>query len=371
MYIKTVTVDLRMFESSGIGTYLQNIVPVILKKMTNYKFYLLGEKSTLLKFKLDSFETVEFIQFNCPIYSIKEQFLYIKKIPKSTDLLWIPHYNIPIFYSGKLLTTVHDLFPFKKFSVNKSLLKKLYASIFFKTIAIKAKKIITVSYFTANEYESYFGNTVKQKIKVISNGVSDDWRNIVSQSESALKPYIVYVGNVKPHKNLISLLNAFNLIKDDIEYDLVIVGKKEGFITGDQSVIELAKSMGERIHFTGFVENWELKQYVKNAALMVYPSLYEGFGLPPLEAMAAGCPVIVSRIASLPEVCEEASLYFDPFSPEDIAEKIIKVVNDNSLRSDLVKRGFKQSKKYSWQTTAFETIRLIEECLEVESSDYS
>jgi len=141
-------------------------------------------------------------------------------------------------------------------------------------------------------------------------------------------------------------------VRDRIPHDLLIVGQREGFITPDEAVGAKALELGNRVHFTGHVDNATLQQCYAHADALVFPSLYEGFGLPPLEAMACGCPAAVSRAASLPEVCGDAALYFDPHNESDIAEKIERIVSDVELRSELVARGKERAHSFRWQDTA-------------------
>jgi len=151
---------------------------------------------------------------------------------------------------------------------------------------------------------------------------------------------------------------------NSIPIDLVIVGKKEGFVTKDNHVEKQAQKLGDRVSFTGEIDDHTLSNYYANAQTLVLPSLYEGFGLPPLEAMACGCPVIVSDIASLPEVCGDAAVYIDPYDPNDIAEKIKLVVNDGDLREKMRLKGLEHAKMFTWQKCAAQTIRAIERVLE-------
>jgi glycosyltransferase involved in cell wall biosynthesis len=137
------------------------------------------------------------------------------------------------------------------------------------------------------------------------------------------------------------------------------VGKKEGFITGDREVVRRAEAFGDRVRFTGVLEEGQLRQFYAFADLLVFPSLYEGFGLPPLEAMAIGTPVASSSSASLPEVCGDAALYFDPRNVEEMADRIKEILKNPDLRKNLVKKGFDQAKKFSWDHSAAEVCEVI------------
>jgi glycosyltransferase involved in cell wall biosynthesis len=360
--MENITIDLRMIDSSGIGTYIQNLIPMIIRQ---YKanYYLLGDIPKIIEYVGENKNYVNYIPTKTALYSLKEQFDLLNCIPKNTSLFWSPHYVIPLFYKGKILVTVHDVFHLAKPEFVGGFHKKLYAKLMFKAVSKKADAIISVSDFTKKEFLK-FVNGNQQNIYTVYNGINDFWIEFGGRdSNPNPSPYIVYVGNVKPHKNLISLVKAFEKIKNEIPHNLVIIGKKEGFITGDQEVIKYAERLEDRIKFTGFVDNEILKQYIVNAHALVFPSLYEGFGLPPLEAMACGCPVIASNVASLPEVCGKAALYVDPYSPEDIAEKIKLLLSDYKLREELRRKGLERAKMFSWEKCAEKTIKVIEEVL--------
>jgi len=156
------------------------------------------------------------------------------------------------------------------------------------------------------------------------------------------------------------LLRAFDRIKERIPQDLVLVGKKEGFDIGDREVLRLAEGMGNRVQFTGFVEEGLLRQYYVHADLLVFPSLYEGFGFPPLEAMACGCPTAVSGFASLREICGDATCYFDPLNVEDISRAILEVLQDGGLRKRLVEKGRRQAGLFSWEKCVQDTCEVID-----------
>jgi glycosyltransferase involved in cell wall biosynthesis len=168
------------------------------------------------------------------------------------------------------------------------------------------------------------------------------------------------VGNIKPYKNLGRLVEAFQKIRDHVPHDLVIVGQREGLITGESpEFFERVRGAGERIHLTGYVSYEELLSLVGNADALIMPSLYEGFGLPPVEAMAAGVPVVVSRAASLPEVCGDAALYFDPLDVDDIADKLIEIASDRVLGEQLRERGRERSRLFTWKSCSAKTAQAL------------
>lgn len=349
--MKNITVDARMINSSGIGTVIKNILKRIIVLKPEWTFYILGNLLELKKYDFLKFDNVKLISCEAPIYSVKEQFELIRKIPRNTDIMWSPHYNIPIFYRGKLLVTVHDVFHLAMSQFVNGIHKRLYAKFMFQMVKKKADKIVCVSKFTANELKKYVGVN-ENKISVIYNGVDEEWFNVPLGKPVHNKPYLLFVGNVKPHKNLINLVKAFKLIKDEIPHDLIIVGKKEGFITGDNHIYDLVKDISNRVIFTGYVSDEILKQYYKQADLFIFPSLYEGFGLPPLEALAVGTNVICSDIPVLEEICEDRVNYFNPNDVNSIKE---------SIRININKKTNKEYKliKYNWDIYALKYIGKI------------
>ncbi len=348
--LSPLSIDVRMMNSSGIGTYIRNVVPRIIAEPDFEDAVLLGALSDIRKLREPHLTTA--VEFNAPIHSVAEQL----RFPRiDSELFWSPNYNIPLTYRGKLVVTIHDLFHLAcNYGIGGGL-KLLYAKFFFYQVKRRASAILCDSHFTADELKQ-FTDVDTRKVSVIHLGIDSSWFSIPATDSPRSKPYMIAVGNVKPHKNLKRLVEAFELISDKIPHDLIIVGQKAGFVTGDHEVLKMGTRLGDRLSFTGLVDDQELKQLIANADTLVFPSLYEGFGLPPLEAMAAGCPVIAANAASIPEVCGQAVLYCDPLSVEDIAHNILKMVTDNSLKLDFICRGREHAKLFRWENCAAETI---------------
>jgi len=358
---KYITFDARMINSSGIGTYIKQILPKIIKVLSNYNFNILGNINELKSFEYLLAPNINLIRFNSPIYSIQEQLWLTKLIPKNTNLYWSPHYNIPIFYKGKLLVSIMDVGHLALKGINYQISKRLYASFMFNRVKIMASAIIFISEFSKYEFNRLVGKPNTPQFVTLL-GVDKSWQ-VKYSSKKNKNPYLLFVGNVKPHKNLRNLIDAFIKIKEKIPHDLFIVGKKEGFITPDSKLLDKAKKHLDRIKFTGMVSNDLLKQIVGEADVFVFPSIYEGFGLPPLEAMAAGTPVVASNAASIPEVCGDGALYFNPNDINDISSKILLMINNEELKSSYVKKGLLRVKKFNWNSTADKTIKIINEIL--------
>lgn len=352
----TLAIDVRMLRSSGIGRYIRNTVPLVVDSLRGVPITCLGRQSDNLSLQQQA-SAARFRFFEPSIYSIREQ-VEFSSLRNSFSLFWSPHYNVPLAHQGKLLVTIHDLNHLHIRAAHK----RLYAELMFRAVKRKASMVLINSEFTANEVMSRIG-LAKEKIVVTPLGVDDFWRRSDSSEPPHPKPYLLCVGNVKPHKNLARLMRAFKLLADRIPHDLVIVGKTEGFITADKGAQQSAKELGSRVCFAGEANDVELKRYYSHATALVFPSLYEGFGLPPLEAMACGCPVAVSRAAALPEVCGDAALYFDPYDVPDMAFKVKQLIDDGSLRDDLRARGIVRSQTFRWERCAARTSEVIKDLL--------
>lgn len=346
----TIAVDCRMIAHSGIGTSLHGCLEALLPRCPDWKFILFGSPDSPRLRELVS-ANVRIRNFGAPIYSLSEQWGWLAtSFGEQFDLLWIPHYNIPLAWPGRLLVTVHDIAHMALPSVFGHL-KRAYASLFLHRVAKRADGVMFVSDFTANEFRRYFGSPCGISA-VIHNGIGSQWTaRRQRRTAGGGRPYIVAVGNVKPHKNLSGLVEAFRIIAGQVPHDLILIGKKDGFLTGDRTVQEAAGRLADRIRFTGWVSDEELIRLVEEADLLVHPSLYEGFGLPPLEAMALGCPVAVSRCSAMPDICGDAAAYFDPRSADSIASTILSTLLDAGRQRELSALGRARASRFSWQTS--------------------
>jgi glycosyltransferase involved in cell wall biosynthesis len=357
-----IAVDARMIGASGIGTYLSELLPRLIAARPGVTFDLLGLASVLGKLPWTRAQNVRTIHLDAPIYSVREQIALPWSIPRGTDLLWSPHYNIPLAWRGRLAVTVHDLAHLAVPEFVGGLHRRAYARFMFHQVGRTANAIITVSDFTRAEFDRLVGAPGVQP-EVIHSGVDRGWFEIPPSASPHARPYLLYVGNVKPHKNLGRLLEAFRQLGSRIHCDLLILGKNEGFLSGDTGVRAAADRLAPRVQLLGDLPQEPLRRYVSHAEALVLPSLYEGFGLPPLEAMACGCPAIVSNVASLPEVCGDAAVYFNPLEPESIAEAIVRVLEEPGLREALRGRGLERARRFTWETSARKTLATLERAL--------
>lgn len=236
----------------------------------------------------------------------------------------------------------------------------------------RARLILTISENSKNDLISYF-NLPDHLVRVTHLSVAKNFRVIDNTAHlndfkvrhSLPDNYILFVGSIEPRKNLIGLINAFDKIKTKIKHKLVIVGGK-GWLNSEIYAAIQEKKLESKVIFTGYVSDEELVAIYNLADVFVYPSFYEGFGIPPLEAMACGTPVITSNTSSLPEVVGEGGIMLDPSDTRAWASSICRVLRDESLRSKMVLNGLLQAKKFSWERTARETLKVFEEVVETE-----
>lgn len=357
-----ITVDARMIGASGIGTCLREWLPRLIAGRPDDDFALLGPEHLLADVSWTRAPNVRVIHLDVPIYSIREQIAVPLQIPKRTDLFWSPHYNIPLAWRGRLMVTVHDLAHLALPQFVNGAHRRAYARFMFRQVSRAADAIMTVSEFTRAEFERLVGIR-RAKPEVVHNGVGREWFEIPSSPAPHARPYLLYVGNVKPHKNLGRLLEAFRLLPSGIDCDLLLVGKSEGLLTEDPAVRSAAQQLGPRVQLVGDVSQGLLKRYVAHAEALVLPSLYEGFGLPALEAMAGGRPVVASRAAALPEICGDAALYCDPLDPASIADAIMRVLGDSDLREQLRCRGLDRARRFTWEHSARAVTSILDRVL--------
>lgn len=288
--------------------------------------------------------------------------LYIAKKLK-LDILHCPAFPSPLFYKGKTVLTIHDA-TLWKYPETRSKGGQFYYSPLFPQAIRKSSKIITVSRNSKKDLIHYL-NVPDSLITVIYEGIDNSFagRNLQQSSEVKIKynlpgRYILTVGTLEPRKNLNMLIKGFEIFlkKYDTDHKLVIVGRK-----GWQKSLNIAKELKSYVVLTDFVDEEHLPAIYRLADLFVFPSIYEGFGFPILEAMASQTPVVASNTSSLPEVGGYACLYADPYDPLDFAKKISIILNDKRLYDGLIKKGRERIKRFSWRKTAENTLKVYEE----------
>lgn len=362
---------------AGIGRYSMELLRHLLPLDTAQKYVVIVLKGTQitgdLAQKMNERENpVEVVEVDAGHYSVAEQI----KLPRiisglKVDLVHFPHFNHPLIYKGDFVVTIHDL----TLSLYAERGGKLKQSLYKKVIthaARRSKIILTVSDFVKKELIREF-DLLPQKVVTTYNGIDENFKKITnprilakSEQYSLKNPYILSVGQWRTHKNLLRLVDAYaQIVKDkkfDGNLDLVFVGRIDAKYPKLQERVKRLGLEGS-VKFTGFVPDEDLPIVYNNAALFVFPSLSEGFGLPGLEAQACGVPLASSDRTCLPEIFGEGAIYFNPMNTNDMTAKIRNVLEDDKLKSALVSAGLQNAKRFGWDQTARKTLEVYREIL--------
>ncbi|MCP4403586.1 MAG: glycosyltransferase family 4 protein [bacterium] len=363
-----IGIDGRMLGNTGIGRYLRNLIIHLAQQDTQNEYIVFTNNKDMQGVDRENFR---FVTFNppIPIYSLGEQYRLPVEIRRwKPDVMHYPNFDIPLVQSCPYLVTIHDLIYYLYPEQCPSTLAHYYASFMLKYATKHARMIITDSQHSKRDLMNYL-QLPEEKLQVIFPAAEKSYspRQAAEPVESTLRhkygitrPYIFYVGKHHPYKNIKQLLYAYTQYEDIYHsFQLVIAGKRD---PRRNDLYECAGSLDPKGHirFTGNVSDEALVQLYQEAGLFVFPSLYEGFGLPPLEAMACGVPVISSNAASLPEVVGDAALLVDPSNRAELADAIRKVLTDKDLANTLRKKSIEQSQKFSWETSAREHLTWYE-----------
>ena len=370
-----IGIDARMYSSefTGIGRYVYELVQQLLEIDKKNEYVLFMNQPEFDEFEPKS-KRITKVLVNAKHYSLAEQVRFWWKIRKAkVDLMHFTHFNAPILYRRPTVVTIHDLtlsfYPGKK--MNSWFYRMAYNAVL-QNAAKHASRIISVSKNTKQDLID-ITHTSPSKVEVVYEGVGDNFgpREDKEALMDMLKKYnitkefMLYTGVWRSHKNLVNMIRAFGLLCEDegFEPQLVITGQENPYYPEiKRTVTELG--LEHKVIFTGLVPEDELVALYQAAKMYVFPSLYEGFGLPPLEAMRCGTPVIASKVSCIPEICgEENALFFDPYDPEDIANTMRKLWLDEELARELRERGLVHSRKFSWKKMAEKTMEVYTEAL--------
>ncbi len=292
------------------------------------------------------------------------QYYLITALKKNkTDILFVPSHIIPFLYFKNSVITIHDV----GYMVKPELYHKketIYQKWTNKYCIEKAKGIIVPSNHTKKEIVKYF-KTDPSKIKVIPHGYNQNlfYPKIDNLTYKDIqKPYIYFVGRIESKKNIINLLKSFELLRKEskIKHSLVLAGK-DGYGADEikKEYEKLSSELKKQIYFLGYVDDQTNSNLMRNADIFFFPSYYEGFGFPIIEAMACGIPVVCSNSTSLPEIAGNASILIDPDKPFSMAVALSKIINNKKLHELMIKTGLKRAKFFSWKKCASETIEYI------------
>lgn len=359
-----IGIDARLYgpKHAGIGRYTMELV----KKMEQVDL----DNQYVIFLQRDNFEDYQPANNNFKkvladfrAYSWQEQILFPLLLMKyKFDFVHFTHFNVPILYWGRFIVTIHDLiishYPSSRATMLNPILYRIklwFYQLIIKTASMRADRIIAVTDYTKKDIIKYL-KADENKIKTVYEGVDlpaindSDCEQFLSEKKIS-GDFLLYVGSAYPHKNLEKLIEAFKIILKNIpDCRLVLVGKLNYFYHQMRDYIKNQDSaeLSDAIILTGYVDDDKLSCLYHKAKLYVFPSLIEGFGLPPLEAQAYGLPVASSDSTCLPEVLADSVVYFNPKNAADMADKIQLVINDQEKLRDLAEKGAQNVKRFSW-----------------------
>ena len=362
----------------GVGTYAKSLITSLAQYDTNNQYFIFikREHSNVFAINQNNINVIyqKNILRNKILRVLWEQFIlpiYIKRL--KIDLLHSIHYTIPLFAGCKVVVTFHDM-TFFLFPKKHIFIKRIFFKLFIYISSWRANRLIAVSNNTKKDIIKFM-HINNDKIDVVYEIIDSRYHPIKNESAilkvkdkyKILNKFILYVGTLEPRKNIICLIQAYHnlLTKKLINHQLVIVGKKGWYY---QEIFNMVNKLGlnegrQKIIFTGYVPEEELPFLYNAADVFVYPSLYEGFGIPPLEAMACGVPVISSDLSSLPEVIGEAGILINPYNIQDIYQALYKLLNDDKLKKELKYKGLKRAQEFSSEKLANETIKVYKKAM--------
>ena len=378
---KRIGIDARFYGKAGPGRYTKNIIKHLEKIDKTNRYFILLRKDNFEQY-IPQNSNFQKVLADYPWYSWSEQTSFLFKVLSlHLDLFYVPHFNIPVLYPGKIVTAIPDMI-MHTFSTEQGTtlwkpyfrFKKLIYRLVFRWSVARSYKVIVPTKEVFNEFKSVYPNIPNEKFVIATEGIDPDLMSIeVEDTEKVLekygikKPFLLYLSSMYEHKNVPRLLEAFKILVEKYDFDgnLVLVGKKDKFSERIQNLIG-EMHLEERVlmpGMSGFVSDEETVALRKEAELYVFPALKEGFSLTPLEAQYFGLPCVISDIPCHKEVYGDSVLYFNPYDVEDIAAKIIRVLHDEDLREELVKRGYERTKVYSWTNTAEKTLDVFNQAL--------
>jgi glycosyltransferase involved in cell wall biosynthesis len=363
-----IGIDARMYGSnhSGLGRYVEQLVLHLGAVHDEHEFVVFVSADAFESFTPPHIQWKKVLA-DVPWYGVREQVELPRLFRKEhVDLMHFPHWNVPVLYRGPFVLTIHDLIMFhfsrKEATTHSPLvyaIKDRVHRMLVRSSARRARHIIATSEFTKQDIVDTLG-VAPQKISVTYQApfqrVHESTHNTrsVLDTYNVTKPYILYVGNAYPHKNLEQLTDAWGIFsKEYPEYQLVLVGKQSVFYKRVEH--HVLRAGYTNIVCTGFVPDDALNELYDHAMLYVFPSLYEGFGLPPLEAMTHRVPVISSSASCMPEVLGLGALYFDPENVSDIVRALTEGTQNEDIRYTLRQNAKEELKRYSWEHLARQT----------------
>jgi len=358
-----VAIDARKLHDFGIGTYIRNLLRHLARIDQDTEYVLLcREQDMAVSSQLGS--NFRSVLEPSPNYSLREQ-IHVPWVLRreKPDVYHAPHYVLPPAVRCHSVVTIHDCIHlmFPQYLPNRAAYAYARASMW--SAARRSDRILTVSEASKRDILHFF-NVPPDKIDVIYNAF--DERFMIDPDEESVKRvreryqlqqrFVLYVGNIKPHKNLVRLIEAFAELRQGELSDvkLLIIGDEISRLPSLRRAVHSLK-LHKHVRFLGYQPDDTLAMLYRLASLFVFPSLYEGFGLPPLEAMASGTPVVTSNVSSLPEVTGDAAVLIDPHDVESLVHGMRRVLTDTALAAEMRRRGLQRAREFSWERSVART----------------
>ena len=361
-----IAIDIRRMTEFGVGTYIRNVVRVLGRLDRQNKYLLIGSPAKVDEIGTlpPNFHTVPLLASDRSLQGYREFRTALQRL--KCDLVHIPNlFSVPRALPCPYVMTVHDMLEHMSRARERSGFWRSFHFQMTKRSLAGAARIFAVSNFTRNEIEKLF-EIPPERIEVVYNAIDERFlhghatpaeRDLIARRYQVTYPFLLYAGRISPHKNVVRMIEAFSALKTELERDqaypdlkLIIIGDD---LSGNPDLRRTVVRSGVQhdVRFLGFVPIEVLRIFYDEAKIFVFPSLYEGFGLPPLEAMVHGTPVVTSNVSSLPEVVGNAAVLVNPENVFEIMRALHRTLMDQSLRDRMKERGYQQATKFSWETS--------------------
>ena len=356
-----------MITSSGIGRFLQQLLDALVHDV-RFHVTLLGDRADLQRYAPDE-GRVSVVHCRARLYSIREQISLPLAIPHC-DLFYAPHYVVPVLYRGPYVVTVNDVVHLERPDFAPGRIAQLYAWLMIRRAVRRARRVVTLSEYSKKRIAA-FGGVAGEHIEVVYPAIApiffvapeDHFVTTIRAHYDLKDPYLLFVGNAKRHKNLQTLVRALaTLHRLGLKYTLAVVGEFRSIRSSIDELRRLVRELNltDSVRFLGKIPDDELVAIYRGAHLFVFPSLAEGFGLPPLEAMACGIPVLAARMTATPEVCGDAAEYYArPEDPESLADAVRALDATPDRRLELVSLGSKRAKQFAGSESTQHMVELL------------
>src|SRR5579864_5713061 len=372
-----IAIDIRRMTEFGVGTYIRNVVRTLGRLDHENQFVLIGSPAKVEEIGAlpPNFQTVPLFAPERSVQGYREFRTALQR--QHCDLVHIPNlFSVPRLLPCPFVMTVHDMLEHMSGTREQSGFRRSLYFQMTKRVLAGAARIFAVSNFTRNEIEKLF-DIPSDRVEVVYNAIDERFlhghasaadRDLIARRYQVTYPFLLYAGRISPHKNVVRMIEAFSALKTELERDraypdlkLIIIGDD---LSGNPDLRRTVVRSGVQndVRFLGFIPIEVLRIFYDSAKIFVFPSLYEGFGLPPLEAMAHGTPVVTSNVSSLPEVVGNAAVLVNPENVFEIMRSLHKVLMDKALRDRMKERSYEQAAKFSWEQSVR---RMLDAYLEI------